>query len=300
MTITQLIYFQAICQHDSVTNAARSLNVSQPALSNSIRDLEDEFGLNLFTRRSKRLVLTKTGEYFLSRVLPILDNYHEILMDMRSLSNTRNNIRIGMQTFTSTIIAPRLITDFHNKHPDAVFETKEGSSYQIAEAVASGFLDVGIVNLPSIKEEQFEVQKLYFIPLYFCVCKDDPLAKYTELDLKDIADHPIVTIADRMLDTGGISSAFKNAGLKPNIEVTTYQYSAVVEYVRNGGVGAFLCKEHIQLYDDIVPIYVKEIPPFELGLISQKSDHVYADTANFIAFVQDWVHEHPEIGGLLK
>lgn len=301
MTITQLHYFQAICQHDSVTQAARSLHISQPALSNSIKDLENEFGLNLFHRQNKRFIITKEGEYFLSRASDILESYNEMLFNMKSFAAARNDIKIGMQTFVSTVIAPQLMTDFHKKYPEIKFDIQELPSNDIAQQILSGLLDVGFVNLPTINETPFDVYELYSIPMYFCVHKDSPLAKYNELELKDIADYPLVMVTNGRFDSNGIIAAFKRANITPNILLFTGQYSAVAEYIRLGGAGGFLCKEHIQAYsNDIVQISVKGIPSHRIGLIAKRINHIYADTAKFINFVQDWIFEHPEIGGLIK
>ena len=61
MTLDQLRYFQAVCQHDGVSRAAEALNISQPSVSNAIASLEKEFGVELFTRQRKRLLLTDEG-----------------------------------------------------------------------------------------------------------------------------------------------------------------------------------------------------------------------------------------------
>ena len=71
MTIDQLRYFQAVCTYDSISRAAEILNISQPSISNAIANLENEFGVKLFTRYHKRLKLTDEGnilvKYFKNR-----------------------------------------------------------------------------------------------------------------------------------------------------------------------------------------------------------------------------------------
>ena len=67
MKITQLEYFCATCRHHSITQAARELYVTQPAISSAIRELEKEFSINLFIRSKNHVTLTKEGELFLSK-----------------------------------------------------------------------------------------------------------------------------------------------------------------------------------------------------------------------------------------
>ncbi len=64
MTITQLIYFREVCDRGGVTAAARATHVSQPTITNAIRDLEKEFSVNLFSRNNKKMILTEEGTYF--------------------------------------------------------------------------------------------------------------------------------------------------------------------------------------------------------------------------------------------
>lgn len=301
MTITQLTYFQAVCTHDSVTKAARRLHISQPALSNAIRDLENEFGLNLFHRQNKRFILTKEGEYFLSKVPAILEEYNEILSSMKSFASTRNSIKIGMQMFTSTLIAPQLITDFHKKNPEIKFDIQELPSEHVAEYVKNGFLDVGVVNLNTVTEKMFDVYELYSTPLYFCVNKNSPFAGKKEINLSEIGSYPLVLASNsQFTKSGGLLDSFKKAGITPNVFLFTGQYSSIAEYIRRGDCGGFLCKEHIRKYEDIVPIPINNINFHRIGVIVNKNSHIYTDTAQFLSFIQDWIFEHPELGGLIK
>ena len=73
MKLYQIRYFSAVCRCGYVTKAAEELHVSQPSVSNAVRDLEDEFGVNLFHRINNRLTPTKEGVIFLDRVSKILD-----------------------------------------------------------------------------------------------------------------------------------------------------------------------------------------------------------------------------------
>ena len=78
MTLTQLEYFCAVCRYHSITRAAEALFVSQPTISTSIRDLEKEFNLRLFTHGRNRITLTNDGEAFYQKAEHILKQTHEL------------------------------------------------------------------------------------------------------------------------------------------------------------------------------------------------------------------------------
>ena len=77
MKIIQLEYFCAVCRYHSITQAAQKLYVTQPAISNAIRELEKEFSVSLFSRTKNHIVLTKEGEAFYQKASVLLDNIHE-------------------------------------------------------------------------------------------------------------------------------------------------------------------------------------------------------------------------------
>ncbi|NLO32727.1 MAG: LysR family transcriptional regulator, partial [Candidatus Hydrogenedentes bacterium] len=93
MTLLQLKYFQSVCRYDSVSKAAESLNISQPAISIAIKELEEEFGVSLFIRDKKRLVLTTEGTFFLNKVSeiqPQIDSLSRLMADLGNKERVLN------------------------------------------------------------------------------------------------------------------------------------------------------------------------------------------------------------------
>ena len=95
MTLTQLEYFCAVCRYHSITRAAEALFVSQPTISTSIRDLEKEFNLRLFTHGRNRITLTNDGEAFYQKAEHILKQTHELYADFAGMQESRHPLRIG-------------------------------------------------------------------------------------------------------------------------------------------------------------------------------------------------------------
>ena len=85
MRLDHLYYFNTICKYDNLTRAAEKINISQPALSNSVRQLESEFGVQLFHRTSKGLVLTEAGQIFLNESTIILDQINYLKKKMNKI-----------------------------------------------------------------------------------------------------------------------------------------------------------------------------------------------------------------------
>lgn len=105
MTLTQLEYFCAVCRYHSITRAAEALFVSQPTISTSIRDLEKEFNLRLFTHGRNRITLTNDGEAFYQKAEHILKQTHELYADFAGMQESRHPLRIGIPPMISTVFS---------------------------------------------------------------------------------------------------------------------------------------------------------------------------------------------------
>ena len=90
MTLTQLEYFCAVCRYHSITRSAEALFDSQPTISTSIRDLEKEFNLRLFTHGRNRITLTNDGEAFYQKAEHILKQTHELYADFAGMQESRH------------------------------------------------------------------------------------------------------------------------------------------------------------------------------------------------------------------
>ena len=95
MKLYQLKYFTAVCNYGYVTKAAEELHVTQPSVSSAIKELEDEFAVNLFHRINNRLSPTKEGLYFLDQATKILELVESTQNAMSELGNRKKQIKIS-------------------------------------------------------------------------------------------------------------------------------------------------------------------------------------------------------------
>lgn len=108
MKLHQLRYFQEVCRQHSITKAAEELHISQPAVSAAIRELEEEFGLRLFKRSHKKLILTTEGSYFSLEVEELLQKAKQIADDMTRLQKKNTSIRVGLPPMIEALEIPLL------------------------------------------------------------------------------------------------------------------------------------------------------------------------------------------------
>ncbi len=145
MTLKHLRIFAEVCRMESITEAAKNLNMAQPAVSNAIRELEAFYQVKLFERMNRRLYITNAGEYLRGYADSILTQFEEsrdILQDIAA--STR--IRIGSNVSFGANYLPKIISDFQSIHPEIPLFTMIQNSSHIEDCLLHNELDFAIVD----------------------------------------------------------------------------------------------------------------------------------------------------------
>lgn len=149
MTLRNLRIFVTVCSEgNSVTRAARKLFISQPSVTGSIQALEEEVGVPLFERLSKRLYLTEQGKVFLSYAQRILVLYDEMNSAVAG-EKEEVPIRVGASLTIGSTLLPSLAEQFLKKVPNAHLTVQIRRSRMLQEMLKSGDLDFALVEMPS-------------------------------------------------------------------------------------------------------------------------------------------------------
>ena len=186
-------YFLAVAEHGSFTRAASALHVSQPALSQQIRQLEESLGVPLFDRSGRTIRLTDAGEvWYASRALQELGAGKRAIHDVADL--TRGSLRIAVTpTFTSYFIGP-LMADFYARYPGITLQLQEMSQEKIEDLLCRDELDVGIAFTP-VHSPELEAIPLLTESLALVVAQHHPLAACEQVALSRLHDEKLVLLS---------------------------------------------------------------------------------------------------------
>lgn len=173
MKIVQLEYFCAVSRYHSITQAAQKFYVTQPAISNAIRELEKEFSINLFTRSKNHLSLTKEGELFYQKASTLLEHIEQTSSQLYDLGKQIAPVRIGIPPLLSTIFFPDMLLQFKNAYPHIPLELFEYGSIRAATLVQEEVMDLALVNMhfygaflySALLEEDSDLVKIPVMPL---------------------------------------------------------------------------------------------------------------------------------------
>lgn len=153
----QLRSLVEVARRGAITEAARALGLTQPALSRRIQLLEEEFGTPLLSRSQKGVRLTDLGRLVEAESRALVERYDHLKQEVSArLRLERGSVRIGGGATAVSFLLPPLIRGFRREHPDIVFELKEAGSREIAAAVLGERLELGVVTLP-VESKDLEV-----------------------------------------------------------------------------------------------------------------------------------------------
>lgn len=241
MKLQQLRYIWEVAHHDlNVSATAQSLYTSQPGISKQIRLLEDELGVEIFSRSGKHLTrITPAGEAILKKAGEILRKVESIKQVAQEFSNERKGTLTIATTHTQARYAlPPVIGQFIKQYPDVALHMHQGTPMQISEMAADGTVDFAIAT-----EAMDLFSDLVMMPCYrwnrcIVVPKNHPLAQISRLTLEDVAKYPIVTYVFGFTGRSKLDEAFINRGLAPRVVFTAADADVIKTYVRLGlGIG---------------------------------------------------------------
>ncbi len=241
MKLQQLRYIWEVAHHDlNVSATAQSLYTSQPGISKQIRLLEDELGVEIFSRSGKHLTrVTPVGEQILVKAGDILRQVESIKQLAQEHSAPgRGSLSIATTHTQARYALPDVIRNFIHRYPDVSLHMHQGTPMQISELAVDGNVDFAIAT------EALELfSDLLMMPCYrwnrcILVPRDHPLCQVKPLTLEAVAEYPIVTYVFGFTGRSRLDQAFNDRGLTPRVVFTATDADVIKTYVRLGlGIG---------------------------------------------------------------
>lgn len=254
MILRHIKYFLAVAKHQSFTQAAASLYVSQPALSQQIKQLEETLGAPLFDRSGRRVTLTHAGEVYARyahKVLQDLEEGQRAIHDVQNLS--RGALRIAITpTFTTYLIGP-LISAFHERYPNVTLSVQEMSQEQMEKQLLDAEFDVGIA-FAEVKSAEIDAQTLLIETLALVVNKTHPLATYQAIDVQTLSEQELVLLSHEIVTRGQIERYWRQHDIQPKVLMEANSLSAVIEIVRHTQLTTLLPANIVNNRDELIAI----------------------------------------------
>ncbi|KWK83811.1 transcriptional regulator [Burkholderia ubonensis] len=270
MLVRHIRYFLAVAEHHSFTRAAAALHVSQPALSQQIKQLEESLGAQLFDRTGRTTRLTDAGEVYFRyarRALQGLEEGKRAIHDLGDLS--RGSLRIAVTpTFTSYLVGP-LVESFHGRYPGVTLTVREMSQERMEELLVDDELDAGIA-FEEVRSQDIDAQRLLVETLALVVGRHHPLAKRRSVRVGALNDESLILLSAEFATREHIDRYCRQNDLRPQVLMEVNSISAVIEGIQRTRLSTLLPATIARGREDLVAVALDPLPLQRTAVLMQR------------------------------
>ncbi|MCF5053942.1 transcriptional regulator CynR [Pseudomonas syringae] len=290
MLARHIQYFLAVAEHQGFTKAAAALHVSQPALSQQVRQLEESLGAQLFDRSGRTTRLTDAGEVYLRHALQAsqaLQAGQRAIHDVSDLS--RGTLRIAVTpTFTTYLVGP-LVEAFHGRYPNIRLTVREVAQEQMESHLLADELDVGIA-FDQAHAHDIDASVLLVETLALVVGRQHPLAQARAIGLEALNGESLILLSKEFATREQIDRYCNQHGIRPHVVMEANVIGALLEVVRRTTLSTLLPAAIARAHPALVAI---ELGPQRLQrtavMMQRKGAYPSAAARAFIEVARDVV-----------
>src|SRR5271155_4931706 len=241
MLVRPIRYLKAVADHGSFTRAASALHVSQPALSQQIREFEERMGVQLLDRSGRKVRPTDAGEVYLRHVQRALDELEvggRAIRDVQDLSS--GALRLGFTPSFAIYLLGPLIRRYRDRFPGIVLTITEMAQEEMELALSADALDVGLA-FSDVLAEDVEWLPLHTERLSLIVGRGHPAANGDrKMNVAALAAEPLALLRPTFATRGVVDRYMRRNGVYPHVAVEANSIAAIVEIVRLAGMATIL------------------------------------------------------------
>ncbi|PLX66825.1 MAG: hypothetical protein C0603_11550 [Denitrovibrio sp.] len=286
MNIRQLEYFYEIVNSGSFSKAAEKLFVAQPAISMSIKQLEEEIGIQLINRLNKGISLTPEGGrifYHAEKILADMDSLQNEIDDLKGVKT--GTIHIGIPEMLGNYYFSLILAEFKQQYPAIKMVIESEPSNSIKAKIASGDIDLGIISTDNISSE-YDSHFLFNEEILIGLSIDNPLSKKQSLTLNDIQNEDFLLFGKGNYHLRELLlNLMESSGIEPNIVFESNLTETIKSLTANNiGISAFL-KKVIENDKEIVSTKLEPRLFTSIGIAWKKGSYISKANKLFIEFL---------------
>ena len=233
MNLSQITAFEAVMTSPSLSDAARKLGRTQPAVSAAIKNLEDQLGLRLFRREGRKLVPVPEAQYLLTETRAILGRMAQVRRTMKSLTDGQaGTLNVAAMPGPVAMLFPKFLASQIDQSMDITVSILARSSVQIAELARAQSIDFGFADAPA----KPEVQSLYSMEVISAKCfaavpSEHPLAERAQVCIDDLSGHPMGSLQANHPHQRDVIESFRSRGLEFVQKIESQTFLPILQFV---------------------------------------------------------------------
>jgi DNA-binding transcriptional LysR family regulator len=236
MELSQLRYLVALAEERNFTRAAAREHIAQPALSQQIRRLEDELGLAVVERTTRRVEMTEAGELLVARARRVLAELDAAHTEMQALRGVEvGHVTVGSLHTMGLVDLSLVLAIFHERHPGVELTVREQSSEELAEMLRSDELDLAFLSVTErIESHGLTCHQLVSEELMVIVPRNHFLARRKRVRMRELADERFISFRPGARLRELLMSAGRQAGFEPHVKLESNESQRIRRLVARG------------------------------------------------------------------
>lgn len=286
MNLNQLKYFVAVCEYGTVSGAAEWLHISQPSVSGAVKELEEEFGVKLFLRQHRGMVLTPEGERLCNMAKELLSRADKTENIMRDMGKQRKILRLGVPPMIGSVVLPKIYSEFMAENPDIHIEITESGQHDLIEKLSEGLLDMIFMPHENMLDKMFSSINIVNTEIVLCVCGENPLSNKKSITAKELEDISIVLFKDSFYHTEEVRNWFADGKVNPNIILQTAQLSTIQSLISNNVAAGFMFAPLVNEEKGFKPISAEPKMKINISIVWKKDSYFFSSMKKFREYVE--------------
>lgn len=281
--------FYVVAVNQNITKASEELNISQPAITKHIKNLEDSLGVILFNRTRKGVVLTPIGQKIfleIKNALTILDNVENEIKNFKD--NNCGTIRIGIST-TLVRVLMDYINDFYKKYPNVKIEINTDTTRDNIRLLQNGLLDLIVCKEPEKIDKDLNYIKIGDSSYEFVANKEIYSKINQPIELNSLIDYPILLQKEPSNSYFSAKKLFNENNIELDSKLNIGSSSLLVDFTKIGyGIGyvtKLYIEKELKNKDLFIIKTIPETPKISYGIITLKNNILSSSTNNFIDYL---------------
>lgn len=293
MEIKEIIYVKTIADFGNLTKAAETLHITQPSLSQGLKNIEAKLGVELFIRTKRGMLLTEYGKTFMSDASSLLTAYEVFMNKIEHYRDVGITRFIGLYKLSYTTSINNAVMHFISHHDDDNYMIKVDSISNLERMLLQNKLDIAIIKYAPIQKRNDELiyDLLFKERLFVLLNKNHPLASRTSIKLEELEGNRLITSDPSEYPHKMIEEIMNHAGV--HLEIHTHinysNLSMIYDFVSQG-LGITFATEDVCDYfmnENVVKVSLEEVFDYEVCVVQKKKKKSNDGLINYIRRLLD-------------
>lgn len=284
-----LKHFVAVAEHQHFTKAAKALHIAQPALSVSIKKLEQSLGVELFRREERQVSLTDEGHILYEhakRVLQQLEDAQLAIDELKGLE--KGEVRLGAPSMMGSYFFPEVLMAFKSRYPHLKLTLVDAGTRSIRQMLLDGELDIGVINDENVPDD-LETDHLLTSEMVAVVSKEHEFANQDSITFDEFFQHELVMFKAGYFHRDFIENQAKLCDKEMLFSFETNLLPMILSIVKHEFAITALLELVTQHEKDVVGISFEPKVKLDLALAWRKDGYLSIADKTFIDFVKQYV-----------